>query len=185
MRRPNETDWSTSVAVTKGESNLPAMGIQAVSHIAVGVRDMDVALPFYTDVLGFELQQHWPATGDWRFACCAIEGQAVMFGSGDLVAERGPEAAMRELASEPPPFAAAGRGVTVYVQVRDVDAHHAAVVDAGARVLHAPSTEFYGVRVFHVKDPNGYTLAFYSPSRREACESCGDGPAPVSFIAQS
>ena len=28
------------------------MGIQAVSHIAVGVRDMDVALPFYTDVLG-------------------------------------------------------------------------------------------------------------------------------------
>jgi catechol 2,3-dioxygenase-like lactoylglutathione lyase family enzyme len=28
------------------------MGIQAVSHIAVGVRDMDVALPFYRDVLG-------------------------------------------------------------------------------------------------------------------------------------
>ena len=38
--------------VTEGESNLPAMGIQAVSHIAVGVRDMDVALPFYRDVLG-------------------------------------------------------------------------------------------------------------------------------------
>jgi catechol 2,3-dioxygenase-like lactoylglutathione lyase family enzyme len=31
------------------------MGIQAVSHIAVGVRDMDVALTFYRDVLGLRV----------------------------------------------------------------------------------------------------------------------------------
>ena len=31
------------------------MGIQAVSHIAVGVRDMDVALGFYRDVIGLRV----------------------------------------------------------------------------------------------------------------------------------
>ena len=31
------------------------MGIQAVSHIAVGVRDMEVALGFYRDVLGLRV----------------------------------------------------------------------------------------------------------------------------------
>ena len=31
------------------------MGIQAVSHIAVGVRDMDAALGFYRDVLGLRV----------------------------------------------------------------------------------------------------------------------------------
>lgn len=31
------------------------MGIQAVSHIAVGVRDMDTALGFYRDVLGLRV----------------------------------------------------------------------------------------------------------------------------------
>jgi catechol 2,3-dioxygenase-like lactoylglutathione lyase family enzyme len=31
------------------------MAIQAVSHIAVGVRDMDVALSFYRDVLGLRV----------------------------------------------------------------------------------------------------------------------------------
>ena len=31
------------------------MGVQAVSHIAVGVRDMDVVLGFYRDVLGLRV----------------------------------------------------------------------------------------------------------------------------------
>ena len=31
------------------------MEIQAVSHIAVGVRDMDLALGFYRDVLGLRI----------------------------------------------------------------------------------------------------------------------------------
>ena len=31
------------------------MGVQAVSHIAVGVRDMDLALDFYRDVLGLRV----------------------------------------------------------------------------------------------------------------------------------
>lgn len=31
------------------------MGIQAVSHIAIGVRDMEVALGFYRDVLGLRV----------------------------------------------------------------------------------------------------------------------------------
>ena len=39
----------------KSDDNVSAMSIQAVSHIAVGVRDMDAALGFYRDVLGLRV----------------------------------------------------------------------------------------------------------------------------------
>jgi uncharacterized glyoxalase superfamily protein PhnB len=143
--------------------------------VLLTVPDVRAAVEHYTQVLGFELHQHWPESGGWRFASCTLDRQTVMFGTADLLAERCPETALREIAAESGPSARLGAGVTIYIQVPDVDAHHRLVLDAGARVLHEPSTEFYGIRVFHAKDANGYTLAFYSPSEKERCESCGDG----------
>lgn len=143
--------------------------------VLLTVPDVKAAVDHYTRVLGFELHQRWPESGDWRFASCVIDRQTVMFGTADLLAERCPEPALREMAADAPPGARPGAGVTVYIQVDDVDEHHRRVAEAGGRVLHAPSTEFYGIRVFHARDAQGYTLAFYSPSEKERCESCGDG----------
>jgi len=145
--------------------------------VLLTVPDVRAAVAHYVDVLGFEPHQHWPESGPWRFASCTIDRQTVMFGAADLLAERCPEPALREIAGEPAASATPGAGVTVYVRVPDVDAHHEKLERSGARVLHSPSTEFYGIRVFHVKDANGFTIAFYSPAERERCESCGDGLA--------
>ncbi|MEV4063147.1 VOC family protein [Nonomuraea dietziae] len=41
------------------------------------------------------------------------------------------------------------------VEVSDVDAVHAAVVAAGAEIVHPLTDEAWGVRRFFVRDPNG------------------------------
>ncbi|WP_214409440.1 VOC family protein [Sphaerisporangium fuscum] len=44
------------------------------------------------------------------------------------------------------------------IEVDDVDAAYAAMVDAGAEVLHPLQDEAWGVRRFFVRDPNGRVL---------------------------
>jgi len=46
------------------------------------------------------------------------------------------------------------------VPVPDVDAHHAAAVAAGARVLNPPTTHPYGERQYSVIDPGGHRWTF-------------------------
>ncbi|SCK42295.1 Glyoxalase-like domain-containing protein [Streptomyces sp. WMMB 322] len=41
------------------------------------------------------------------------------------------------------------------VEVEDVDAVYAAVVDSGAQIVHPLQDEEWGVRRFFVRDPNG------------------------------
>ena len=40
---------------TRGEAYAPAMSLGGVSHLAIGVRDMDRSLAFYRDQLGMEV----------------------------------------------------------------------------------------------------------------------------------
>jgi uncharacterized glyoxalase superfamily protein PhnB len=49
------------------------------------------------------------------------------------------------------------------VWVNDIDAMHARVVTAGLSPK-APESKFYGVRVFQVTDPEGYTWGFMQRS---------------------
>lgn len=52
-----------------------------------------------------------------------------------------------------------------YIIVADVDAHHAAAVAAGARVVMAPKDEDYGGRGYNCRDPEGnlWNFGSYDP----------------------
>jgi hypothetical protein len=67
----------------------------------------------------------------------------------------------------------AGAGVYVYVQVADVDAHHARAAQKLARGLAAPQSQFYGIREYEIEDPDGYRLMMYTPIAMTSCQSCG------------
>ena len=56
-------------------------------------------------------------------------------------------------------------GFGVYVQVDDVDAHHARAVAAGAEVVRAPAATDYGARDYSVRDLEGRLWSFgtYDP----------------------
>lgn len=55
-----------------------------------------------------------------------------------------------------------GRGLVISVPVEDVDAHHAAVVGAGAAPVAAPVDRPWGWRSFLVADPSGLLLDFFT-----------------------
>ena len=58
------------------------------------------------------------------------------------------------------PRALAGVAQTISVYVADPDAHHAASVAAGARVVRPLRTEEYGARGYMVLDPEGHLWYF-------------------------
>jgi uncharacterized protein YhfF/uncharacterized glyoxalase superfamily protein PhnB len=62
--------------------------------------------------------------------------------------------------TELPAGAAVGEDHAVMVRVRDLDAHHARAVAAGARIRHEPETHPYGERQYAAVDPDGHRWTF-------------------------
>ncbi len=60
---------------------------------------------------------------------------------------------LREPASAPP-----HPHLSLTIEVADVDAVHAKAVAAGLQIVYPLTTEPWGVRRFHVTDPNGVVI---------------------------
>jgi len=142
-------------------------------------RDMKRSLPFYRDVLGFAVKECWPDEQEPMWANLMRHGQSIMLGQAVDAADPAchaddPQAAAlhRALAEE---FAEnhPGAGVMVYLLEPDLDAYHAEVTGRGAEADTAPKDQFYGIRDFHLRDPDGYRLAFHHPITLTSCQSCG------------
>lgn len=59
-----------------------------------------------------------------------------------------------------------GVGTFTYVEVDDVDAHFQLVKAAGVQTSSEPHDWPWGKREFAVKDPDGYKVVFYSPTKK-------------------
>jgi catechol 2,3-dioxygenase-like lactoylglutathione lyase family enzyme len=113
------------------------------------VPDVDAAVAFYTDVLGYKLlrKEGSPAT----FAIGHIDGATVMF--------------MHErwYAGPPSELEQRGTGVDIRIMVPDVDAVYARIRAAECTVLNEIGDRVYGLRDFIMRDPHGFRLRFASP----------------------
>ena len=109
----------------------------------VAVRDTKASIPFYTEVLGFELR----TDGDQYALLARDEAGVMLLGGAD--------AASRE---------ATANHVSAYIWVADLDALWAELEPRLAQLpegrVRAPFTQGYGMREFHVKDPDGFLLLF-------------------------
>lgn len=116
------------------------------------VPDVDAAVAFYTDVLGYTLlrKEGSPAT----FAIGHINGATIMF-----MQERWHAGPRAELDSR-------GAGLDIRVMVSDVNAHYERVRAAGCEILHEIGDRDYGLRDFIMRDPHGFRLRFASPLTR-------------------
>ncbi len=63
--------------------------------------------------------------------------------------------------------------VGVYVEVDDVDAHHAQATGAGAEIVAEPEDQAYGHRRYTVVDPEGHHWFFAQPIAEVAAEEWG------------
>ena len=58
-----------------------------------------------------------------------------------------------------------GVGMFTYIEVENVDEHYRSLVNAGITPSGEPHDWPWGKREYAVKDPDGYTLVFYSPMK--------------------
>ena len=105
-------------------------------------RDYDAAVAFYRDTLGFELVGGWDRGPDDKGALIAAASGIV-----ELIMLR-----------EGQPYVAPA-GVSLYVEVDDVDALHARLGGAAA----VPRNRPWGHRQLSVQDPDGVTVTLFSP----------------------
>lgn len=117
---------------------------------ALAVDDVETASAFY-QWLGFEQTMTLPRPeGGLAFAMLVLGTSALLLGPADdlhyrdetrtALFQRGPR----------------GLGVSLVLDVPDVEAVYATVQDAGLDVIYDLSDEFYGERVFMFVDADGY-----------------------------
>ncbi len=116
------------------------------------VRDIGVAIAFYSGVMGFDLIREEPGYSSLR------RGEVILgLGSiSKLPVEGG--YFTREIAGY-----RRGLGVEIVLEVNDLDAYHARILASGYEISEPLRERPWGLRDFRVVDPDGYYLRITSP----------------------
>lgn len=112
-------------------------------------QDLMKSLAFYRDTLGFKMGQTVPETVPYVFAMLDRDGVPVFLNDIKAIVEEHPDMAKT-------PFGGTG---TLYFLVTGIDELHDAV-KGKTPIVMALKTQFYGMREFAVKDPDGHLLTF-------------------------
>lgn len=142
--------------------------------------DMARSVRFYRDQCGFTMKESWPNDESPQWANMMLGKQSVMLGCSPEM-----EKMEQMCASDPATLTyfrrltqelatnRRGVGLSIYLQVPDIDAHAATLRDRGVAFDGEPKTQFYGIRELGLDDPDGYRLIFYTPVTLATCQSCG------------
>ena len=114
-------------------------------RVLVGTTAYAETVGFYRDVLGFPVHEVWDDPD----------------GRGTLL--RAAASGLIEVIEDSPDHPArAPHGVTVAIEVPDVDARHERLVDAGATITEPLGDRPWGHRNVGVRDPNGLDLVLFT-----------------------
>ena len=117
---------------------------QAIPNVFV--TDFPAALAYYTGPLGFKPLFVY---GDVPFYAHVARDAAIL--------------AIRHVDRPVIDHTAGEALLSAFIEVSDVDALHASLHDAGARIRQAPRDEPWGMRSLIVSDPDGNLLCFAGP----------------------
>lgn len=114
-------------------------------RVLVGTIDYEASSSFYEGLLGFPVAERWDDP----------DGRGTLF--------QATAGAVIELVEDSPhhPFEQP-RGVTVAIEVADVDRLHDRVVAAGVERKEPIGDRPWGHRNFAIRDPNGLPLVFFT-----------------------
>jgi glyoxylase I family protein len=140
--------------------------IKDVSHVSIGVSDMERSIAFYHDVFGWEQLFDERMEGDAFEQLTGVAGAAGRACGGRIGSLRVELMHFNFIPSVPAP---SGLGLRVLsMEVVDAHAAHAELVRRGVKVSGEP-VEVFGVHMFFVIDPDGQGI--------EMCEYVRGGPA--------
>jgi PhnB protein len=117
--------------------------------VNLDVPDIDEAVAFYRDTLGFAEGLHIPELdGGTRYAT-VWQGEATIMFHG-----------YEHIPPERRPFL--GTGVTLYIDLGggDVDVYYRDLTGKGVEVVKPLKDEYWGARDFTIADNNGYHITF-------------------------
>jgi uncharacterized glyoxalase superfamily protein PhnB len=124
---------------------------------SIRVKDMQKSLDFYTKMLGFQTTDKLARRdGTIVHASVGFDSTLIMLSPVEYV--RTPNT-KEDLAKNK-----LGVGVEFYIGVsgsRKLDEFFSEVKTKGVTVIDEPKIEFWGDRIFTVKDPDGYALTFF------------------------
>ena len=114
-------------------------------RVLVGIDNFERSTAFYSEVLGFPVDEHWDDP----------DGRGTLF--------RAATGGVIEIVEDSPHHPAEpASGVTVAVELDDVDAMHDRVVTAGVEVVTTLGDRPWGHRNFEIRDPSGLGLVFFT-----------------------
>ncbi len=137
--------------------------ILGANHVAMSVPDMERALEFYSDILGFEkiLDYGWPAGTEVADQILAVKGTSArccMVRTTNLIIELF-EFGAGNPAEQNPDRPVIDHGFThLCLAVTDLDADYARLSAAGMRFHSAPVDAAPGVRTVYGRDPFGNVI---------------------------
>jgi catechol 2,3-dioxygenase-like lactoylglutathione lyase family enzyme len=129
-----------------------------LSHTFLTVHDQDVALDFYTRVIGLQVTADVQFSG-MRWLTVHPPRQAEINIALLTPGSHLPPEAQQKLAE----LMAGGALNGLIFTVEDCDAAYAALRDAGVEIRQEPKDQEYGVRDFAIRDPSGNELRFSEP----------------------
>lgn len=129
--------------------------ITGVSHVGITVSDMDRAVAFYRDVLGWEQLFDERLSGPELDALTGRPGTSLRACGGRIGAGR---VELMQFDGGPTEPHGPGLGLgTLSIEVDDIDACHTELSAQGVTVL-GPPVELHGTRMFFVLDPDGQPI---------------------------
>lgn len=129
----------------------------SITHTPIYCTDLDAALTFYTQLLGFEVRDDVQMGPEMRWLTVHAPGDAhdLLLAAVDHHIPATDRQAMREIVAK--------GDLAVFLQVDDLDKTFEALRAAGTEILQEPIDQAYGVRDAAVRDPSGNHLRLSSP----------------------
>jgi catechol 2,3-dioxygenase-like lactoylglutathione lyase family enzyme len=129
----------------------------SITHTPIYCTDLDAALTFYTQLLGFEVRDDVQMGPEMRWLTVHAPGDAhdLLLAAVDHHIPAADRQSMAEIVAK--------GDLAVFLQVDDLDKTFEALRAAGAEILQEPIDQAYGVRDAAVRDPSGNHLRLSSP----------------------
>lgn len=134
--------------------------IQGVHHTAISVGNMEKALAFYCDVLGFEvvMKGGWKTGSDQADQIVGLKDTSARF---MMLSKGGSHIELFEYSAPTPKPADSTRRICdhgythICLEVKDIDGEYERLKAAGMRFHAAPPKAMNGMRAIYGRDPDG------------------------------
>ncbi len=140
----------TTSSLAIGQINYKKDGMKLESLTPnIMVQNVNETLTYYIDVLGFDLIDTNPSSGEFEWGYVMLDNVGLMFQEEKSLKNEYPELDSLTV----------GGALTLYIRIQHIDAFYEKIKEK-VSIVKAMNTTFYGTNEFAIKDNNNFILTF-------------------------